>query len=43
MSEPVLVLNTGSSSIKYELINPRTRARSARGGWSSASGRSGGG
>ncbi|MFB9477690.1 acetate/propionate family kinase [Nonomuraea salmonea] len=31
MSEPVLVLNTGSSSIKYELINPRTRARSARG------------
>ncbi|MEV4570271.1 acetate kinase [Nonomuraea sp. NPDC049419] len=31
MSEPVLVLNTGSSSIKYELIDPRTRARSARG------------
>ncbi|MET8867959.1 acetate kinase [Nonomuraea sp. NPDC004580] len=31
MSAPVLVLNTGSSSIKYELIDPGTRARSARG------------
>ncbi|MGR6915537.1 acetate/propionate family kinase [[Actinomadura] parvosata] len=31
MASPILVLNTGSSSIKYELIDPRTRERSAKG------------
>ncbi|TYB60279.1 acetate kinase [Nonomuraea sp. PA05] len=31
MADRILVLNTGSSSIKYELVDPRTRARSARG------------
>lgn len=31
MNSPILVLNTGSSSIKYELIDPRTRTRSAKG------------
>ncbi|WP_200824845.1 acetate/propionate family kinase [Nonomuraea solani] len=31
MADRVLVLNTGSSSIKYELVDPHTRARSAKG------------
>ncbi|GAA2212118.1 acetate kinase [Nonomuraea monospora] len=31
MADRILVLNTGSSSIKYELVDPRTLARSARG------------
>ncbi|NUR88287.1 MAG: acetate kinase [Nonomuraea sp.] len=31
MDTPILVLNTGSSSIKYELVDPRTHRRSARG------------
>ncbi|QFY09048.1 acetate/propionate family kinase [Nonomuraea phyllanthi] len=31
MADPILVLNTGSSSIKYELLDPHTRTRSARG------------
>ncbi|MFI6921083.1 acetate/propionate family kinase [Nonomuraea spiralis] len=31
MADPILVLNTGSSSIKYELIDPHTRERSAKG------------
>ncbi|UBU08928.1 acetate/propionate family kinase [Nonomuraea gerenzanensis] len=31
MPDHILVLNTGSSSIKYELVDPRTRARSAKG------------
>ncbi|MFI7455526.1 acetate/propionate family kinase [Nonomuraea sp. NPDC049714] len=31
MADRILVLNTGSSSIKYELVDPRTRERPARG------------
>ncbi|NRQ37700.1 acetate kinase [Nonomuraea sp. NN258] len=31
MADRILVLNTGSSSIKYELVDPRTRERSAKG------------
>ncbi|MEV0999843.1 acetate kinase [Nonomuraea sp. NPDC050202] len=31
MADPILVLNTGSSSIKYELVDPHTRERSAKG------------
>ncbi|MEV0618917.1 acetate kinase [Nonomuraea sp. NPDC050404] len=31
MAECILVLNTGSSSIKYELVDPHTRERSAKG------------
>ncbi|MFI7687859.1 acetate/propionate family kinase [Nonomuraea sp. NPDC049655] len=31
MADPILVLNTGSSSIKYELVDPHTRERAARG------------
>ncbi|MFC4119912.1 acetate/propionate family kinase [Nonomuraea zeae] len=31
MADRILVLNTGSSSIKYELVDPHTRRRSAKG------------
>ncbi|MEU8401517.1 acetate kinase [Nonomuraea sp. NPDC048892] len=31
MDSPILVLNTGSSSVKYELVDPVTRTRSAKG------------
>ncbi|MFI6630963.1 acetate/propionate family kinase [Nonomuraea fuscirosea] len=31
MDTPILVLNTGSSSVKYELVDPGTRGRAAKG------------